>query len=61
MGPMTISTLIAAGVALSSDVCVSMGTYMFMRKTEDKLTETQKDPLRQDKRGAIYEKLRHND
>ena len=60
MGPMTVSAIIAATVALSSDVCVSMGTYMFMRKTEEQFSSHPKDPLRQDKRGAIYEKLRNS-
>ena len=62
MGPMTLSALIAGAVALSSDVCVSMGTYIFMRKTEDSVAKQPSDPLKESiKRRGAYAKLLNED
>ena len=47
MGPLTLSAIIAGAVALSSDVMVSMGTYMFMNKNKEKMLCPVKDPLKE--------------
>lgn len=47
MGPLTLSAIIAGAVALSSDVMVSMGTYIIMNKKKEKNLCPTKDPLKE--------------